>query len=53
MAAAAMGLAACPLGCGNSLEFSRLAGTDPLAETSFGEMILGSLDETSNSRQLE
>jgi SagB-type dehydrogenase family enzyme len=53
MAAAAMGLAACPLGCGNSLEFSELAGADPLVETSVGEMILGSLDETSNSRQLE
>jgi SagB-type dehydrogenase family enzyme len=41
LAAAAMGLAACPLGCGNSIEFSELAGLDPLVETSVGEMILG------------
>jgi oxazoline/thiazoline dehydrogenase len=53
MAAAAMGLAACPLGCGNSLELSELAGTNPLVETSVGEMILGSLDETSYSGRLE
>ncbi len=44
MAAAAMGLAACPLGCGNSLEFSRLLGVDPLIETSVGEMIVGSME---------
>jgi SagB-type dehydrogenase family enzyme len=42
MAAAAMDLAACPLGCGDSLEFSTLAGVSPLIETSVGEMILGS-----------
>jgi oxazoline/thiazoline dehydrogenase len=46
MAAAAMGLAACPLGCGDSLEFSALAGLSPLIEPSVGEMILGSLDES-------
>lgn len=42
MAAAAMGLAACPLGCGNSLLLSDLVGVDPLTETSVGEMTLGS-----------
>jgi SagB-type dehydrogenase family enzyme len=45
MAAAAMGLAACPLGCGDSLEFSRLTRVDPLIETSVGELILGSLGD--------
>jgi oxazoline/thiazoline dehydrogenase len=45
MAAAAMGLATCPLGCGNSLQFSDLVGVDPLTETSVGEMIVGSLEE--------
>jgi oxazoline/thiazoline dehydrogenase len=44
LAAAAMGLATCPLGCGNSLEFSALVGVDPLIETSVGEMIVGSLE---------
>ena len=42
MAAAAMGLAACPLGCGNSLLLSDLVGVDPLTEASVGEMTLGS-----------
>jgi SagB-type dehydrogenase family enzyme len=46
MAAAAMGLAACPLGCGDAREFSALAGVSPLVETSVGEMILGSLNES-------
>jgi oxazoline/thiazoline dehydrogenase len=46
MAAAAMGLATCPLGCGDSLQFSELVGVDPLTETSVGEMIVGSLEET-------
>ncbi len=45
MAAAAMRLAACPLGCGNSLQFSELAGVDPLTETSVGEMMVGSIDD--------
>jgi oxazoline/thiazoline dehydrogenase len=48
LAAAAMGLAACPLGCGDSLKFSELVGVSPLIETSVGEMILGSLDTTSS-----
>lgn len=42
MAAAAMGLSACPLGCGDSLLFSRLAGLNSLTETSVGELTLGS-----------
>ena len=46
LAAAAMGLAACPLGCGNSLLFAELAGVDPLVESSVGELMLGSLAET-------
>ncbi len=45
MAAAAMGLATCPLGCGNSLQFSDLAGVDPLTETSVGEMMVGATDD--------
>jgi oxazoline/thiazoline dehydrogenase len=46
LAAAAMGLAACPLGCGNSLLFAELVGVDPLVESSVGELMLGSLAET-------
>jgi SagB-type dehydrogenase family enzyme len=45
MAAAAMGLSTCPLGCGNSLLFSELAGVNPLTEASVGELIVGSLEE--------
>jgi SagB-type dehydrogenase family enzyme len=45
MAGTAMGLATCPLGCGDSLLFSKLVGTDPLMETSVGELMLGSLEE--------
>jgi SagB-type dehydrogenase family enzyme len=41
LAAAAGGLAACPLGTGNSLLFSRLAGLDPTRETSVAEVMLG------------
>lgn len=44
MAAAAMGLGSCPLGAGNSMLFSQLAGVDPLIESSVGELMLGSLD---------
>jgi SagB-type dehydrogenase family enzyme len=44
MAAAAMGLGTCPLGCGDSLLFSELIGANPLRETSVGELMLGSLD---------
>lgn len=46
MAATATGLCACPLGCGNSLLFAELSGLDPTVETSVGELILGSLPET-------
>ena len=45
LAASVMGLAACPLGCGNSLLFAELTGVDPLIESSVGEMMLGSLAE--------
>jgi SagB-type dehydrogenase family enzyme len=41
LAAAAAGLAACPLGTGNSLLFSRIAGLDPVRETSVAELMLG------------
>jgi SagB-type dehydrogenase family enzyme len=47
LAAAAMGLGACPLGCGNALLFSELVGIDPLIEGSVGELMLGSLADTS------
>jgi SagB-type dehydrogenase family enzyme len=49
MSAAAMGLAACPLGCGNSLLFSSLTGFDPLTETSVGELMLGSFEEAAGN----
>jgi SagB-type dehydrogenase family enzyme len=49
MSAAAMGLAACPLGCGNSLLFSSLTGLDPLTETSVGELMLGSFEEAADN----
>jgi oxazoline/thiazoline dehydrogenase len=45
MAAAAMGVGTCPLGCGDSLLFSYLVGVNPLEETSVGELMLGSLEE--------
>jgi SagB-type dehydrogenase family enzyme len=45
MAAAAMGLSTCPLGCGNALLFSELAGVNPRTETSVGELMVGSLDD--------
>jgi oxazoline/thiazoline dehydrogenase len=41
MTAAVMGLATCPLGCGNSLLFSDLLGVSPLIETSVGELMIG------------
>jgi SagB-type dehydrogenase family enzyme len=41
LAAAADGLAACPLGTGNTRLFSWLAGLDPQIETSVGEVMLG------------
>jgi oxazoline/thiazoline dehydrogenase len=46
MAAAAMGLSTCPLGCGNALLFSELVGVSPLIESSVGELMLGSLAES-------
>jgi SagB-type dehydrogenase family enzyme len=42
LAAAAMGLAPCALGVGDSDLFARAAGTDPYAEPSVGEFLLGS-----------
>ena len=45
MAAAAMGLSTCQLGCGNALLFSELTGVNPLTETSVGELMVGSLGE--------
>ena len=44
MAAAAMGLGVCPLGCGDSLLFSELVGVRPSELTSVGELMLGSLE---------
>jgi SagB-type dehydrogenase family enzyme len=46
MAASAMGLGTCPLGCGNSLLFSDLLGVNPLTETSVGELMINSVDDT-------
>lgn len=46
MAAAAMGLGACPLGCGNTMLFAELISSDPLIESSVGEIMLGSLPDT-------
>jgi len=43
LAATAMKLAPCAVGCGNADLFSRAAGTDYYAETSVGEFLLGSL----------
>ncbi|HVC94486.1 MAG TPA: SagB family peptide dehydrogenase [Pirellulales bacterium] len=42
LAATAMGLAPCALGCGDSDRFARAAGTDYYVETSVGEFLLGS-----------
>ncbi len=42
LAATAMNLAPCALGCGDSDLFSRAAGTDYYVETSVGEFLLGS-----------
>ena len=43
LAATAMGLAPCALGCGDSDAFARAAGADYYDETSVGEFLLGSL----------
>jgi SagB-type dehydrogenase family enzyme len=42
LAATAMGLAPCGIGCGDSDLFCRAAGTDYYTETSVGEFLLGS-----------
>jgi oxazoline/thiazoline dehydrogenase len=42
LAATAMGLGACAVGCGDADRFARAAGTDYYAETSVGEFLLGS-----------
>jgi SagB-type dehydrogenase family enzyme len=42
LAATAMGLAPCALGCGDSDLFARAAGTDYYVKTSVGEFLLGS-----------
>jgi SagB-type dehydrogenase family enzyme len=51
LAATAMGLAPCALGCGDSEAFSRSAGTDYFAETSVGEFLLGSVTNMSGSEE--
>jgi SagB-type dehydrogenase family enzyme len=43
LAATAMGLAPCALGCGNSDAFAHAVGIDYCAETSIGEFLLGSM----------
>jgi len=43
LAATAMGLAPCALGCGDSDAFGRAADTDYYGETSVGEFLIGSL----------
>jgi oxazoline/thiazoline dehydrogenase len=43
LSAAAMGLAPCALGCGDSDAFARAAGADYYDETSVGEFLLGSV----------
>jgi SagB-type dehydrogenase family enzyme len=42
LAATAMGLAPCALGCGDSDRFARAAGIDYYVESSVGEFLLGS-----------
>jgi SagB-type dehydrogenase family enzyme len=42
LAATAMGLGPCAVGCGDADRFARAAGTDYFAETSVGEFLLGS-----------
>ncbi len=49
LTAAAMGLAGCPLGGGDSDSFARASGLDYYRETSVGEFTLGSLPEKSES----
>ena len=45
MAAAAMGLSTCPLGCGDSLLLSELLGVNPLPKPPWGSRYWGSLEE--------
>jgi SagB-type dehydrogenase family enzyme len=45
MAAAAMELSTCPLGCGDALLFSELVGVNSLIESSVGELMLGSRED--------
>jgi SagB-type dehydrogenase family enzyme len=42
LAATAMGLAPCAVGCGDSDQFARAAGTEYHVESSVGEFLLGS-----------
>jgi SagB-type dehydrogenase family enzyme len=42
LVATAMGVAACALGSGSAEHFARVAGLDPLEESSVGELMLGS-----------
>jgi SagB-type dehydrogenase family enzyme len=42
LVATAMGVAACALGSGSAEQFARVAGHDPLGESSVGEFMLGS-----------
>jgi SagB-type dehydrogenase family enzyme len=46
LAATAMGLGPCAVGCGDAELFARAAGTDCCAETSVGEFLLGSCRRT-------
>lgn len=48
LVATAMGLAPCGLGAGNSALFAEAVGTDPFAESSVGEFVLGSAPEPSD-----
>lgn len=45
LAAAAMGLASCPLGCGDALAFAGLLGVDPAVEAPVGELMLGTAED--------
>jgi SagB-type dehydrogenase family enzyme len=47
LAATALGLAGCPLGNGDSALFAEATGTDPVAESSVGEFLLGSREDVS------
>ena len=53
LAATAMGLAPCALGCGNSDAFARAAAVDYYDETSVGEFLLGSLSHRDRSGAMD